>query len=186
MRNGSIGTVVEVRDDAVVVNFERWGFVAVPWAYVERKVSGVVGGGLQHAYALTTHAAQGETFAVAAPLFTDASCAEGAYVAITRGQFDFRAVVIRQRDLVARAPGNEAPMLRDETSALIATKRRLSESIVEQCVSDYEIANRLHHRDFDAAAVIEPLDDGDSDTRTASAKFISRDEIRIGPVIGGS
>jgi hypothetical protein len=125
IRNGSLGTVVEVHEHGVVVDFERWGRVAVPLSYLERKVSAGMVGGLQHAYALTSHAAQGKTFAVAAPLVTDASSPEGVYVGITRGQFDLQAVAIRRRDLSQPPTDEVLPVLRDETSALVETERRL-------------------------------------------------------------
>jgi conjugative relaxase-like TrwC/TraI family protein len=119
VRNGSLGTVVEVQEHGLVVHFDRWGRVAVPRAYLERQVSPGVVGGLQHAYALTTHSAQGHTFAGASPLMSDASSVEGAYVGITRAQFDLQAVVIRRRDLSRPVADDVLPVLRDETSALL-------------------------------------------------------------------
>jgi ATP-dependent exoDNAse (exonuclease V) alpha subunit len=149
VRNGSLGTVVEVQEHGLVVDFDRWGRVAVPRAYLERQVSPGVVGGLQHAYALTTHSAQGHTFAGASPLMSDASSMEGAYVGITRAQFDLQAVVIRRRDLSRPVADDVLPVLRDETSALLATSRRLqgigperlaSESKVVRLQNDDEVA----------------------------------------------
>jgi hypothetical protein len=144
VRNGSLGTVVEVHEHGMVVDFERWGRVAVPLSYLERKVSAGIVGGLQHAYALTSHAAQGKTFAVAAPLVTDASSPEGVYVGITRGQFDLQAVAIRRRDLSQPLTDDVLPVLCDETSALIATERRLGERRPEQLASELEVVQPLH------------------------------------------
>lgn len=139
VRNGSLGTVVAVRDEELIIDFERWGRVTVPMSYLERKVAPGVIGGLQHAYALTTHAAQGETFALAAPLITDASSGEGIYVGITRGQFDLRAVVVRRQHLAHPITDDGMPTLRDETGALLATKRRLARSSPERLASEFAL-----------------------------------------------
>jgi conjugative relaxase-like TrwC/TraI family protein len=139
VRNGSLGTVVEVHEHGVVVDFERWGRVAVPLSYLERKVSAGIVGGLQHAYALTSHAAQGKTFAVAAPLVTDASSPEGVYVGITRGQFDLQVVAIRRRDLSQPLTDDALPVLRDETGALVETERRLRANGPELLASELAV-----------------------------------------------
>jgi len=136
VRNGSLGTVAEVREDGLVVDFERWGRVTVPLGYLEHQVSPGIKGGLQHAYALTTHAAQGATFAVATPLLTDASKPEGVYVGITRGQFDLRAVAIRRRELSGEANEHALPTLEDETSSLRALEVRLESGAPERLASE--------------------------------------------------
>ena len=125
VRNGSIGTVVEVRDDGLVVAFERWGNVTLPRAYLELPATGGHDRALQHAYALTTYGAQGATFALAAPLLSDASSREGAYVAMTRAQLDLHAVTVRHRDARPTAPDDDLPELKEETGALAAAERRL-------------------------------------------------------------
>ena len=147
VRNGSLGTVAEVREDGLVVDFARWGRVAVPLGYLERQVSPGITGGLQHAYALTTHAAQGATFAVSTPLLTDASKPEGVYVGITRGQFDLRAVTIRRRDLYEEANEHVLPTLEGETSALRALELRLESGAPERLASEL-------HRIEPAACVV--------------------------------
>ena len=96
-RNGSFR--IEGHEDGLLVDFECGGVVNVTVIYLERKVSPDVIGGLQHAFAVATHAAQGEAYALAAPLLTDASSAEGVHVGITRGQFDLQGVAIRRRHL---------------------------------------------------------------------------------------
>ncbi len=149
VRNGSLGTVVEVHEHGMLVDFERWGRVAVPLSYLERKVSAGIVGGLQHAYALTSHAAQGKTFAVAAPLVTDASSPEGVYVGITRGQFDLQAVAIRRRDLSQPLTDDALPVLRDETSALLETERRLRANGPELLASELAV---VRERPGEAAA----------------------------------
>ena len=126
VRNGSIGTVVEVRGDGLVVAFERWGKVTVPRSYLERPVVGGPDGALQHAYALTTYGAQGATFALGAPLLSDASSREGAYVGMTRAQLDLRAVTVRQKYARPSTPDDDLPELREQTGALEAAARRLN------------------------------------------------------------
>jgi len=160
VRNGSFGTVVEVHEHGLVVDFERWGRVAVPLSYLERKVSAVIVGGLQHAYALTSHAAQGKTFAVAAPLVTDASSPEGVYVGITRGQFDLQAVAIRRRDLARPLTDDALPVLREEMSALLATERRLRANGPELLASEIAVVRERRGeaaalRDQDAESIEE-------------------------------
>ena len=139
VRNGSLGTVVEVQEHGLVVLFDRWGRVAIPRAYLERQVSPGVVGGLQHAYALTTHSAQGHTFAGASPLMSDTSSVEGAYVGITRAQFDLQAIVTRRRDLSRPVADDVLPVLRDETSALLATSRRLQGIGPERLASEFKV-----------------------------------------------
>ena len=124
VRNGACGRVAGVGADELVVEFERWGTVTVPRSYLERERNGVHGG-LQHAYALTSYAAQGETHAVAMPFLTDESCRAAGYVQASRGTHDLKAVVVRVHDLPRSADGHELPVLRDEATALQATARSL-------------------------------------------------------------
>ena len=145
VRNGSLGRVAVVREGEVVVDFERWGNVTVSRAYLETGLSGGVRGGLQHSYTLTTYAAQGATFAIAAPLITDASSRAGVYVGITRGQFDLQGVVIRRNVLAAPLTDDEMPVLRDETRALLATARSLEASGPERLAREIDpFAARVH------------------------------------------
>jgi len=137
VRNGSFGVVVHVREASLVVDFERWGPIEVPISYLEQTLRSGVVGGLAHAYALTTHAAQGETFAVATTLVTDASSTEGVYVGITRGQFELRAVVIRQREIAPSITDDDLPVLREETTTLAAMERRLERNTPERLANEF-------------------------------------------------
>jgi conjugative relaxase-like TrwC/TraI family protein len=139
VRNGSFGIVAKVRKNGLIVDFERWGRVSVPRDYLERNIAPGVRGGLQHAYALTTHSAQGATFAIAAPLMTDVSSRDGVYVGMTRGQFDLRAIAIRRRDLVPAPTDDSLPALSEDTGALLAAGRRLCESGPERLASELTI-----------------------------------------------
>ena len=145
VRNGSLGVVWEVHEERLVVDFDRWGRVTVPTSYIEGEVSPGIRGGLQHAYALTTHAAEGSTYAIAVPLLTDASSRAGAYVGTTRGQFDLQAVLIRRRALVPPPTDDQLPVLNDETDALRATARRLELELPEQLASEVDpLAPTVH------------------------------------------
>ena len=145
VRNGSLGVVREVANDHLVVEFERWGTVVVPQEYIEREVAPGIRGALQHAYALTTYAAQGSTYAVASPLITDASSRPGVYVGVTRGQFNLKAVIIRRRTLVLPLTDDRIPMLVDETDALRAAARRLEAEVSERLASEVDpSAARIH------------------------------------------
>ena len=138
VRNGSLGVVRRVESDSLVVDFERWGRVVVPSSYIEREVAPGIRGALQHAYALTTYAAEGSTFAVAVPLLTDASSRGGVYVGITRGQFDLSAVVIRRRALIPPLTDDALPILVDETAALRAMALRLESEGPERLASEVD------------------------------------------------
>ena len=123
VRNGSVGTVAEVRPDGLVVDFERLGRATLPLAYLgSRRRAGHVAA-LEHAYARTTYGAQGETYAAAAPLVSDASSREGLYVALTRPQHRLDAVIART---TWQVPEPGLPALEDETGALEATERHLA------------------------------------------------------------
>ena len=147
VRNGSLGMVTGVYEESLVVDFERWGRVEVPVSYLTQRLPSGVVGGLQHAYALTTHAAQGETFAVATPLVTDASSMEGVYVGITRGQFDLQGVVIRRRDLTTPLTDDNLPILHDDTSAMRSTEHRLEQSNPERLASEFARVDRSESPD---------------------------------------
>ncbi|MGB9113299.1 MAG: AAA family ATPase [Acidimicrobiales bacterium] len=138
VRNGSLGTVVRVDEDRLVVDFERWGPVDVPRPYLERRVCPGIVGGLQHAYAVTTHAAQGETYALASPLLTDSSNSAGTYVGITRGQFDLRAVSINGGTTSTTAEDEGLPVVfRDEMGAVAAVTKRICSDRPEALATEF-------------------------------------------------
>ena len=127
VRTGERGEVVEVnlpqgRDPgSVVVDFARRGQVVVRMEYLTRRLDSGVIGALAHSYALTTHAAEGDTYDAARPIATDASSAKGLYVGVTRGEHDLRLYLVLERDfdpMPAQHP--EMPRLDRETSTLSA------------------------------------------------------------------
>ena len=138
VRNGSRGFVREVGDDQLVVEFERWGSVRVSRDYIEREVVPGVRGGLQHAYALTTFAAQGQTMAAAMPLVSDASSREGTYVALARPQLNLSAVAIRYDRIRTDTNDDGLPRAREEQSDLEATARAHSNDQRERLASQLD------------------------------------------------
>jgi ATP-dependent exoDNAse (exonuclease V) alpha subunit len=87
VKTGERGKVVEVRlakelrHSAVVVDFERRGRVVVDHGHLTSRVRPGVIGRLAHSYALTTYAAQGETYEAGRGLATEAAMRAGVYVA---------------------------------------------------------------------------------------------------------
>jgi len=127
-------TVVEVRlprgttdPGWLVVDFVRRGPVVVPMEYLTRRLDRGINGALAHSYALTTHAAQGDTYAAARTVATDASSAKGIYVGMTRGTDDARLYVVLEADLDPEpADHPQMPRLEHQTHALAAVTARIS------------------------------------------------------------
>lgn len=104
VRNGTRGVVVEVvgldtNAPGLRVEFDGRGLVDVPWHYLAAEVRPGVHGGLAHSYALTSHAAQGETYEAARHLATERSSRPGVYVGLSRGMGDARLYVTRSSAL---------------------------------------------------------------------------------------
>jgi ATP-dependent exoDNAse (exonuclease V) alpha subunit len=180
IRNGSLGRVERVLENGLIVDFERWGSIEVPLSYIEQKLPSGVVGGLQHAYALTTHAAQGDTFAVATPLVTDASSVEGVYVGITRGQFDLQGVVIRSRDLIAPDTDDDLPVLDDETNALRAAEYRLLRMSNERLAT--ELSPRTGKGDNDCETVMSQGSGIESQSLPSAEDLRAAEEGAIGQI----
>jgi conjugative relaxase-like TrwC/TraI family protein len=142
VRNGERGAVVEVRPGRhpeVVVDFERRGRVALGEEDLMRQIRPGVVGTIAHAYAVTSHMAQGETYQAGRHLSTDASSREGVYVGLTRGRGDARLYVVRRREL---APSLDAhaglPRLDDEATTLQALTRRLEAQQAERLATEVD------------------------------------------------
>jgi len=119
VRNGTKGTVVAIEagpQPTVTVDFEHRGRIEVPHEWLTKTLRPGVEGGLTPAYAMTTHAAQGDTFSTAHPLITDRSSAEGVYVALTRGESDLRTYSVDAAAFADIAPPAEhgLPVITDE------------------------------------------------------------------------
>ncbi|HSH23261.1 MAG TPA: MobF family relaxase, partial [Acidimicrobiales bacterium] len=142
VHNGERGRVVEVRAGrrpVVVVDFERRGCIEVSEAHLAKRVRPGVVGQIAHAYAVTSHMAQGETYQAGRHLSTDASSREGVYVGLTRGRSDARLYLVRRRDLLP--PLDEhigLPRLEDEDSTLTAVTRRLESQRGERLAQELD------------------------------------------------
>lgn len=106
VRNAATGTVVALRrssglrDDSITVDFDGIGRITLPRAYFDEHelVSGEIDVGLDHAYAVTSHAVQGSTRGVSASRIDEHSNRTEAYVDITRGRDANHLYLTRTRD----------------------------------------------------------------------------------------
>jgi len=112
VRNGTRGVVVGI--DAppgagpnLVVDFDRRGLITVPNEFLTKKLRPGVVGGLAPAYAMTTHAAQGDTYETSRAVITDRSSAAGSYVALTRGRHDLRMYAVAANEFGPPSPAEE-------------------------------------------------------------------------------
>ena len=80
--NGQAGTIAAIADRHVTVQLDTGDEVALTDRYLRR------GGQLTHAYALTTHRAQGGTWDLAIAVGADGLYREGAYVELSRGSHE--------------------------------------------------------------------------------------------------
>ncbi len=157
VRTGERGRVVEARPGphaVVVVDFERRGRIEVGAENLEARVRPGVVGRLAHAYALTSHMAQGETYHAGRHLSTDASSRAGVYVGLTRGRGDARLYMVRRRDLAPDVDDHVGlPRLEDDTATVEAVTRRLETQRAERLALELdpevsEVARLVRHRNL--------------------------------------
>jgi conjugative relaxase-like TrwC/TraI family protein len=117
VKNGTRGTVLEVGQNHIRVDFEHRGPIDVPRAYLEQEVSPGIRGGLLHSYCLTTYAAQGDTYGATRHLGTDQSSRAELYVGLTRGRHDATLYAVHRTDVITPILDDDLPRLRDDTSA---------------------------------------------------------------------
>jgi conjugative relaxase-like TrwC/TraI family protein len=139
LRNGTRGTVSAVHTQGngeastLTVDFENRGAITVPREFLTLELRPGIVGGLTHSYALTSHAAQGQTHEAARTLATDGSSRPGLYVGLTRGRSDARMYAVRRRDVLADPDADDhMPRLDDEKHILQAITDRLTTSTHEQ------------------------------------------------------
>lgn len=98
LRNGSLGEVVEIEDDALVVNFDG----------VRHRFTAAALDDLAHAYAISIHKAQGSQFRTVVIPFTESRLLDRSliYTAVTRATE--RVVLVGQRDVLRRAVARPA------------------------------------------------------------------------------
>lgn len=145
VKTGERGKVVEVRlgkelrHSALVVDFERRGRVVVDHGHLTHRVRPGVIGRLAHSYALTTYAAQGETYEAGRGLATEAAMRAGVYVALSRGRTDAKLYVLRRRELLPAADEHLGlPRLEATTAILAEVTARLQAQQAEQLATEVD------------------------------------------------
>jgi conjugative relaxase-like TrwC/TraI family protein len=105
VRNGAVGTVIEVRrgavsdNDEMKVQFDDLGVVTVRRTYFdEHEIDRRRAVGLDHAYAVTSYAVTGATHAVSTSRIDETSSRAETYVDITRGREANHLYLTRRRD----------------------------------------------------------------------------------------
>jgi conjugative relaxase-like TrwC/TraI family protein len=155
VRNGTRGAIIAVRrhDEHLefTVDFDGRGPIRVPHEFLTRALRPRVVGGLTHAYALTSHTAQGETYRAGRMLATEEATRAGVYVGLSRGRSDARLYVVRAADVHPHdGPDDDLPTLRAETRAGDALARRLETSGPERLATEHDrdalAVARLRHR----------------------------------------
>ncbi|MGH9027510.1 MAG: MobF family relaxase [Acidimicrobiia bacterium] len=177
VRNGTRGRIVEVRPPkgrqagSLLVNFERRGPIKVPASFLTRRVRPGVVGGLTHAYALTSHAAQGDTYDAARTLATDTSTQPGVYVGLSRGRRDVRIYLVRRRDLddAELSEDEHLPRLTEQKSTLESVVNRLGTAAHEHMALATDenaaaVADLQSRYDLRGLLDLEPAPDADETT----------------------
>ena len=144
VRTGERGTVAEVRlakdlrASALVVDFERRGRVVVDHGHLTHRVRPGVVGRLAHSYAVTTYAAQGETYQAGRGLATEHAMRAGVYVALSRGISDAKLYMLRRRDLEPVGDDPHMPRLETETALIAEVTARLEAQQAEQLATEVD------------------------------------------------
>lgn len=124
IRNGTTGTVTAIHGEpgteSLTVDFKNRGEITVPHEWLTAELRPGLIGGLAPAYAVTSHAAQGDTYRTGRIIATDTASTEAVYVGLTRGTHDARIYTVRSEphtaDTDPRLPRIEDP--RTEIEAL--------------------------------------------------------------------
>jgi hypothetical protein len=138
VKNGSRGTVREVGDDHLLVDFEHRGEIRVTRSYLEQEVGHGVKGALLHSYCLTTYAAQGDTYGAARHLGSDHSTRAELYVGLTRGRHDVALYAVRRSEVATPIVDDDLPRLRDDTNAARAMAASAAAGGVERLAREID------------------------------------------------
>jgi ATP-dependent exoDNAse (exonuclease V) alpha subunit len=127
--NGERGAITAITDTAIVVSFDdRRDATRIPIRYLED-------GGLDHAYAMTIHKAQGLTCDRAFVLGDELLHREAAYTALSRGRHENRLYTVLPGKYESHLPDSVGPdtgvsrALERSRSKGLATERRRSEQL---------------------------------------------------------
>ena len=135
VRNGTNGTITDIQGDTgaetLIVNFDNRGEISVPNHWLTTELRPGITGGLSPAYAVTSHAAQGDTYRTGRIIATDTASTEAVYVGLTRGSHDARIYTVRNEphtiDTDPRLPRIEDPRTEIEALADQLSKKRPTE-----------------------------------------------------------
>lgn len=148
IRNGTIGTVTSIDRtpgaETLTVDFDGRGPMTVPHDWLTAELRPGITGGLTPAYAVTSHAAQGDTYRTGRIIATDTASTEAVYVGLTRGSHDARIYTVRNEphtiETDPRLPRIEDPRTEIEALTDQLSKQRPTELAV---VANPDIARVL-------------------------------------------
>ena len=129
VRNGTPGTVVDITgrpgQERLIVDFEHRGPIGVDRIVLTCEVRPGIVGAITPAYAVTSHAAQGDTYLAGRMVATDTAKTEAVYVGLTRGTDDARLYcVAREPATIDTDP--QLPRIVDERDQIEALRDQLS------------------------------------------------------------
>ena len=131
VRNGTPGIVTDIKGPAgneyLVVDFEHRGPIDVPRDWLTTDIRPGVTGGLAPSYAVTSHAAQGDTYRAGRMVATNTAAREAVYVGLTRGTTDTRIYsVAAEPKTIETDP--RLPRIEDTRTAIEALSDQLNKS----------------------------------------------------------
>ena len=149
VRNGTVGTVIGIDGgpgaETVTVDFKHRGPITVPHDWLTAELRPGITGALTPDYAVTSHAAQGDTYRTGRIVATDTASTEAVYVGLTRGSHDARIYTVRNEphtiDTDPRLPRIEDPRTEIEVLTDQLSKQRPTELA---SVANPDIAHVLH------------------------------------------
>jgi len=131
--NGARGTVTEVGNESVTIQFDNGQSQALPPTYLRA-------GHLSHAYAMTIHKAQGMTVDRSFVLADDSLFRESGYTALSRGRLENHIVVVaaeRAHDDIGHGPA-EPPGDLTESLIKALTTSHAKEMAIDGCSPSIE------------------------------------------------
>ena len=129
VRNGTPGAVTAITDrdgkPQLIVDFEHRGPIVVPHSWLTTEIRPGITGGLTPAYAVTSHAAQGDTYRTGRMVASDTSKTEAVYVGLTRGTHDTRIYTVASEPKTVDTDP-KLPRIADERTEIEALRDQLS------------------------------------------------------------
>jgi hypothetical protein len=187
VRNGANGTVVAVNrqrhqeKETISVAFDNLGEVELPRAFFDEhpRPGGRTDVGLDHAYAVTSYAVQGATFAESTSRIDENASRSETYVDITRGRSANHLYLTRSVDPLDGEHLPKAPPLPIAASVTA----RLSSSGPERAAVDVDPgapAAATARADRDLAELHRSIASGEDDALAAAEELRARQVSRLG------